>query len=214
MRTGTHRSQRLTAFLKDAHGVSAVEFSLVLPVMLAILFGVTEFGRATEHYRKVALLARAVADLTSQGDNQNTVSSATMSDIMASAKLVLTPYSNTGVKIVVSALGVPLTGSLQSPRVCSSYATNSATARSTGLASDITVPEGFQMPGTRYILAEVSAPYTPLFGSGLMRFIGGANNQFTFKSKVPWPVRGGRTYYTGTNNEIVLPNGSPCPANS
>jgi Flp pilus assembly protein TadG len=213
MRAKSIGSRGSKSFVQDTRGVSAVEFSLVLPIMLALFFGVTEFGRATEYYRKVTLLGRAVADLTSQGDTQNPVTSATMTDIMASAKLVLTPYTSSGVKIVVSAVGVPLTGGVQTPRVCSSYATSGATARSTGLASDITVPEGFQLPGARYILAEVSAPYSPLFGSGIMRLVGGANNQFTFKAKVPWPVRGGQTYYTGTNNEIVLPSGSPCPAN-
>ncbi len=63
------------------HGVSAIEFALILPIMLALLFGVTEFGRAIDHYRRVTLLARAVADLTSQGDGQPTMAAAAMTDI-------------------------------------------------------------------------------------------------------------------------------------
>jgi Flp pilus assembly protein TadG len=196
-------------FRDDAHGVAAIEFALILPVMLALLFGTTEFGRAIDHYRRVTLLARAVADLTSQGDGQATMAAASMTDIVAAAKLVLTPYPNSGAKIVISALSVPADGAGQQPRVCSSYATSNGTARTVGAASDLKVPEGFQLAGMRYVLAEVSVPYPAIFGSSVMRLVGGANNQFTFKATVPWPVRAGKNYKS-TYNEIVLPNGMPC----
>lgn len=155
------------------------------------------------------MLARAVADLTSQGDTQSPMTAATMTDILASAKLVLVPYPSSGAKIVISALGVAADGAGQ-PRVCSSYATSNGTARTVGMASDLKVPEGFQLAGMRYVLAEVSVPYPAIFGSNLMRFVGGANNQFTFKASVPWPVRGGQAVKS-SYNEIVLPNGQACP---
>lgn len=195
-------------FRDDARGVAAIEFALILPIMLALLFGTTEFGRAIDHYRRVTLLARAVADLTSQGDGQATMAAASMTDIVAAAKLVLTPYPSSEAKIVISALSVPADGAGQ-PRVCSSYATNNGTARAVGAASDLKVPEGFQLAGMRYVLAEVSVPYPAIFGSSVMRLVGGANNQFTFKASVPWPVRAGQTYKSAYN-EIVLPNGKAC----
>ena len=196
-------------FRDDAHGVAAIEFALILPIMLALLFGTTEFGRAVDHYRRVTLLARAVADLTSQGDGQPTMAATSATDILAAAKLVLTPYPSSGAKIVISALGVPADGAGQQPRVCSSYASSNATARTVGAASDLKVPEGFQLAGMRYVLAEVTVPYPAMFGSSVMRLVGGANNQFTFKASVPWPVRAGQTYKS-TYNEIVLPNGKAC----
>jgi Flp pilus assembly protein TadG len=202
-------ARAVSGFRADDRGVSAIEFALILPVMLALLFGVTEFGRAIDHYRKVTLLARAVADLTSQGDTQATMASATMTDILASAKLVLTPYPNSAARVVVSILGVTIDGAAQQPRVCSSYATDNGTARAVGTATDLKVPEGFQLAGMRYVLAEVSVPYPAMFGSNVMRLVGGANNQFTFQASVPWPVRGGQTYKT-TYNEVVLPNGKAC----
>jgi Flp pilus assembly protein TadG len=33
-------------FLKDKRGQSIIEFALVLPILLMVLFGITEFGRA------------------------------------------------------------------------------------------------------------------------------------------------------------------------
>ncbi|WP_267426984.1 TadE/TadG family type IV pilus assembly protein [Methylobacterium sp. GC_Met_2] len=205
----TWSDQVALRFRDDARGVSAIEFALILPVMLALLFGVTEFGRAIDHYRRVTLLARAVADLTSQGDGQTTMAAAAMSDILASAKLVLTPYPSNGAAIVITALGVTADGDGQTPRVCSSYATGNGTARAVGTATGLKVPEGFQLAGMRYFLAEVTVPYPAMFGSNLMRFVGGANNQLTFKASVPWPMRGGQTYKS-TYNEVVLPNGKAC----
>ncbi|WP_107352014.1 TadE/TadG family type IV pilus assembly protein [Methylobacterium sp. Leaf361] len=195
-------------FSGNTRGVAALEFALVLPVMLALLFGTTEFGRAIDHYRKVTMLARAVADLTSQGDTQSPMTAATMTDILASAKLVLSPYPISGAKIVISALGVAADGAGQ-PRVCSSYATSNGTARTVGTASDLKVPEGFQLAGMRYVLAEVTVPYPAMFGGNLMRFVGGANNQFTFKASVPWPVRGGQAIKS-SYNEVILPDGKAC----
>ncbi|MGU3664447.1 TadE/TadG family type IV pilus assembly protein [Methylobacterium sp. A49B] len=201
--------RRLSDLRDDTYGVSAIEFALILPVMLTLLFGITEFGRAFDHYRKVTLLARTLADITSQGDTQTPMAAATLSDIFASAKLVLTPYPNSTAQIVISALGVAADGSGQLPRVCSSYATSNGTARAVGAATDLKVPEGFQLAGMRYVLAEVSVPYPALFGSNIMRLVGGANNQFTFKASVPWPTRGGQAVKS-TYNEIVLPNGKAC----
>lgn len=203
---------RLLRFRRDAGGVSAIEFALVLPVLLTILFGATEFGRALDAWRKATQLARTVADLTSQGDTQSPIATATMNDILASSTLVLRPFSSAGVAIIVSAMGVDLSNpGTAPPRVCSSFATTNATARQPKVASDLTIPPGFQLPGMRYILAEVTVPYTPLLGSALMKFVGNANNQFTFKVAAPWPVRAGQTYNGNAYNEIILPSGSACP---
>jgi Flp pilus assembly pilin Flp len=83
-------------FLRNATGVSAVEFALVLPVMLVILVGMAELSHAIDNYRKVTLLARTISDLTSQGDTTNPIANATMTDILASSKVVLAPLQHVG----------------------------------------------------------------------------------------------------------------------
>ena len=197
-------------FRRDAAGASAVEFALLLPVMLGLCVGMAEVAHAIDNWRKVTLLARTVADLTSQGDATNPIASSTMSDIFASAKTVLQPFKGSNAAIVVSALAVDLSASTINPRVCSSSATSNALARPVGLATDLKIPPSFLAAGNRYVLAEVRMPYTPMIGGALAPFVGGANGSFILQASFPWPVRAGTTF-NGTTNEIILPGGAKCP---
>ncbi|QGY00978.1 pilus assembly protein [Methylobacterium mesophilicum SR1.6/6] len=194
---------------RDRRGSAIVEFSIILPILLAIWAGMTELAHAIDEWRKLTLLARTVADLTAQGDTQNPISTTVMNDIVASATLVMRPFDTSQVKIVVSAMGVGLQGATVIPKVCSSVANANATPRNTGAANDLLVPLGYQTAGMRYVLAEVSVGYTPMIGSALVKLAKGISSTITFTSSVPWPTRGGKTYGTNTYMEVVVPGKSP-----
>ena len=209
----------LRAFLRSAHarqfprargGVSAIEFALILPVLLTILVGLSEYAHAVDNWRKVVLLARTVSDLTAQGDAQNPIDASLMSDILAASTLVLKPFDARRVKIVVSAMAVDLTNLNLVPRVCSSTANANASPRATGTAADLTVPVGFRTNGVRYVLTEVSMPYAPMLGAALVKFVNGANGAITLKSSMPWPARGGQPAKS-TYTEVWMPGGAACP---
>lgn len=197
-------------FRGEVQGTSAVEFALILPFILAVFVGMSEMSHAIDNWRKVTLSARTIADLTSQGDSVNPIASGTMSDILASAGLVLQPFDASKAGIVVSALAVDLGASLTHPRVCSSVASSNATARPTGVASDLAIPLSFLQNKNRYVLAEISMPYTPMVGSTLTSLIGGAGGSITMHASFPWPTRGGTTY-SGATTEVILPGGAKCP---
>jgi Flp pilus assembly protein TadG len=59
---------RLTAagLIEDCRGIAATEFGLIVPIMLVMFFGTVEFSSGMAVNRKVALMARTLADLTSQ----------------------------------------------------------------------------------------------------------------------------------------------------
>lgn len=198
-----------TSFLGSTTGASAVEFALILPVMLALFVGGAEMAHAIDNWRKVTLLARTVADLTSQGDKQNPISSSTMNDILASSTLILRPFTAANAKIVVSALSVDLTSPLR-PKVCSSISSSNTSARPVGIASDLAIPPGIGVIGARYVLAEISMPYTPMLGTTLVNLINGINGSINLKVSFPWPTRGG-VAYNSSYTEVVLPGGTKCP---
>src|SRR5215475_8949091 len=61
---------RLVArFGEDQRGVSAVEFAMLLPLMLTLYLGTAEISLAVGTDRKVTLTTRTVADLASQVKN-------------------------------------------------------------------------------------------------------------------------------------------------
>jgi Flp pilus assembly protein TadG len=61
------RTRRSIAELaSDCRGLAATEFAFIVPLMLVMFFGTVEFSSGVAVDRKVSLMARTLADLTSQ----------------------------------------------------------------------------------------------------------------------------------------------------
>ena len=58
--------RRAFELLGDKRGVAAVEFAMIVPLMLVLFFGTNEFSSGVAIDRKVTLMARTLSDLTSQ----------------------------------------------------------------------------------------------------------------------------------------------------
>lgn len=182
----------LARFRRDTRGVSAVEFALIAPIMLLVLMSTIEFPRAFSYSQKMTRAARAMADLIAR-DNL-----ASLDDVYAAGLSIALPLQADTASIKLSAVGVYSGGNT---KVCSSSARNTApnAAKSTlGLA-----PAAFATPGSRYVIAEVSLPYTPYFN-----LVPGLKN-LTLTRQAVWPIRKGTTYYG--DPEVVLPGGAKCP---
>src|SRR5688500_19225456 len=85
----------LHRFRNDKRGVSAVEFALVLPLMVVLFMGVLQVSELASVKRKTTLVARATADLVSQTQsiNQNDLNA-----VMEAGKAVLGLFSPTRLK--------------------------------------------------------------------------------------------------------------------
>jgi Flp pilus assembly protein TadG len=83
---------RLSAarFWRDRSGVGAVEFAMLLPLMLVAFFGTVEFSSGLAVDRKVSLVARTIANLTSQGTQATT---ADLTGYFLAGNKVMTPYA-------------------------------------------------------------------------------------------------------------------------
>jgi Flp pilus assembly protein TadG len=62
-------SRQLVRFSDDRSGLSAVEFAMLLPLMLTLYLGSVEISQGIAINRKVTLTARSLADLASQPTN-------------------------------------------------------------------------------------------------------------------------------------------------
>jgi Flp pilus assembly protein TadG len=97
---------RLRNFAAGEQGVTAIEFALVLPVVLLILLGCFEVPRFVLIYQKIARTSAGVADLVAQADEP--LQRNQMNDIFTAGKVMMQPYDVVANgKIIVSSINNP-----------------------------------------------------------------------------------------------------------
>jgi len=102
---------RAAGLLKDRSGIAATEFAMIVPMMLVMFFGTIEFSSAVAIDRKVTIMARTVADLTSQGA---TVNDTDLTNFFAASLAIMTPYDKTPTNATVSELYIdPASGDVR-----------------------------------------------------------------------------------------------------
>jgi Flp pilus assembly protein TadG len=139
---------------KDETGVSAVEFALVLPVLLVIYLGGVELSHAITVDRKVTAAASAVGDLVAQATE---IDGAEMQNIFNAATALLVPYTSSTLKLVVTSISVTSRGD----KVLASCGFHTG-ARSKG--STVSLPADVRIEDTTLIMAEAEYTYVPTLG--------------------------------------------------
>jgi Flp pilus assembly protein TadG len=195
---------RAEAFLASTRGVAAVEFAMVLPVMVLMYLGMTELTFAVNTDRKITLLSRTLADLTGRATSVNT---SEMDAIFGASLAVMAPYNGDAVKMVVSSIVVKDTGQVSGGQpvlkgtVCWSVAKGPGNPPGLAKGTVVPIPDGFQTADSSFIRADVTLDYAPIFGSSVMQWTTGAS-QLPLSEQTPWPVRNVK--------EVVWQGTTPC----
>ena len=149
--------RRLLRFGRDQRGVSAVEFALLLPLMITLYLGGVEVSQAISIDRKVSLTARTVADLVARSAG---FTKAEMTNIFDASATVTAPYPAANIKVKVSQIRIKADGT---STIDWGEAKN-ATKRNPG--DTVSVPAGLKVAGKESYLiwAEVEYNYTPTIG--------------------------------------------------
>jgi len=154
-------------FATDGSGASAVEFAVLLPLMLVMYFGSIQITDAISADRQITLVASTIAEITSQSpsspplastDVQNIIGNATASPPGGVAPAVLTPFSVSNAKITLTS--VVIDGA--SVAHVDWSATLYGTARS-GIVTSL-IPQGLLIPCTSVIWGEATYNYKPTIG--------------------------------------------------
>jgi Flp pilus assembly protein TadG len=153
--TTTALARRLARFLRDRRGVSAVEFALLLPLMMTLYLGSFETTQGIATSRKVTLTAHTLADLSSQ---YTAITNADMSNILNAAAAIMAPYPVNGMQAVVSELSI----NAQGQATVAWSDTLNGTARAVGQV--VPIPTSLAVPNTYLLLSEVQYSYNPTYG--------------------------------------------------
>jgi Flp pilus assembly protein TadG len=159
-------SFRWLRFAADRRGVSAVEFALLLPLMLTMYFGSIQITDAISADRQVTLVASTVAEIASQ---YSQVSQTDVTNILNAAAAVFTPFpmsngSTTVGTITLSSVTIDGTGKATVDWSATLYGTK----RAVGAVVSSSIPSGLlnASPGsvTSLIWGEASYSYKPVIG--------------------------------------------------
>lgn len=145
----------LRRFGGDEKGVSAVEFAMLLPLMVTLYLGSVEVSQGIAADRKVTMVARAVADLVSQS---STINNAGMNNSLNAAAAVLSPYDVSKAKVTVSLITIDSNGKAT---IAWSDSLN-GTPRTKGAV--VSLPSAIAVPNSSLVWGEATYTYQPTIG--------------------------------------------------
>lgn len=148
--------------LRRESGMAAVEFALILPILVVLWLGGVELTGALSVDRRLNNLASAVGDLVARDKE---ITHAEVDDIFALSEAALFPYSDTGIAMRVTAINIDedenatvawtrMQGTL--PGGVPNY--------SVGQDMDDILPEDLKVEESQVIMSEVYHSYTPAVG--------------------------------------------------
>ncbi|HWA99155.1 MAG TPA: TadE/TadG family type IV pilus assembly protein [Pirellulales bacterium] len=145
----------LRGFVTASQAVSAVEFALILPVMVTLYIGGVQVATGMAVQFKSVLAARTVAGLASR---YTTIDTPTMSSILNAGFTLLNPYPTAGMSVTVSEVSTDAKGNATITWSCSL----GGTPHTFGAAA--TLPNNVNAANISILWGEVTYPYTPQLG--------------------------------------------------
>jgi len=157
-------------FVDSTRAVAAVEFAIIMPVLLLLFLGTFDAGNAIAIYTKVRAATYSLAAITNQYGNSaaSAISTTTMTGITSATTAILSPYASAPAVVVISQ--IVATSNTQAT-VSWSYSPTAGQALTQ--SNPFTLPTNFAQNscGGTYpcyvIYAQVSYTFTPAFGAFL-----------------------------------------------
>ncbi|HVW72381.1 MAG TPA: TadE/TadG family type IV pilus assembly protein [Rhizomicrobium sp.] len=200
----------LRLFRKAQDGMAAVEFALLLPVMITLFFGTVEISMALLCRADVSIMVSTASDLVAQ---ESTVQTSDISNVYAAATTILYPYYNPSSSACSQTPAPPqctpptiritsinynsATGSTTSGKVawtCTQAGSGTLTPATRSPADIVTLPQAIMPANGSVIMAEVAYKYS----SPTMQMITG-------------PLNMTNVWYTKPRRVMQISGPSACP---
>jgi Flp pilus assembly protein TadG len=184
---------RRRGFVSDDKAAAAVEFAILTPLLVCLLFGGIDVTEAVTARRKASQAANTLSDLVAQ---MKCVSNTDVGNNWEIAGAILAPMDPARLKARISSV---VTDGGGSAKVAWSVQKNMS-ARGTGSTFD-DLPPGLKIPNSSLVVAEVSYDYAPVVGYAITGTITMADTTFALPRVAPQS--------TGV---LYKPGGCPNPA--
>jgi Flp pilus assembly protein TadG len=136
---------------RDVRGVSAIEFALILPIGLVMLYGASESGYLLLLDRKVTAATQSAGDLVAQ---EEAVTDADLTDIFNAVNTILRPYPTADLVFSVASVSINDDGDQILDWIFPVSATSPIASGN--------IPNGLLSTTSQsVIVADMSYPYTP-----------------------------------------------------
>ncbi len=146
-------------FRDDAKGVAAVEFALVVPVMLLLYIGSVEASSLISMDRRVQTVAGTMGDLVSRSNLK--LAACDLKDYFQASSGIMAPYSTEKLQQIVTSVFVDKDGNTD---VKWSETAGGATAHPLGKPYDLPKAMTDISKNAYVIVAEATYAYTPITG--------------------------------------------------
>ncbi len=164
---------------RQSHGTAATEFAFLAPLLLLMLLGTVEIGRAVSMDRHFSMVTSSLGDLVAREEWLGTTTSdatANLNSIMDSIQHMMKPYDTSTLKVAVFQVRASPTNA-NDTRVDWSYSHNGQTAPAK--CAKYTLPSGIVDKGGSVIVVESSYVFHPLFAD----FVPGITGDVTWTDK-------------------------------
>jgi Flp pilus assembly protein TadG len=153
-------------FFRNIDGVSALEFSLIAPVMIIMLLGAFEVGRFIHLNQKAEKLSFTVADVVAQAE---TIKTADLQNLLSAAEKMMSPYPfATQGKVIISSVVRGASNSTVRWQYCGGGTYNAASG--VGVVNGVaTLPAVMTLnSGEDIVVAEVIYNFQPIVGKRIL----------------------------------------------
>ncbi|WP_375450144.1 TadE/TadG family type IV pilus assembly protein [uncultured Devosia sp.] len=154
-----HLEQSLNRFRHDATGVAAVEFALILPIMLLLYIGAVEASSLISMDRRVQTIAGTMGDLVARANGK--ISACEIKDYFQAASGIMAPYPVGDTKQIVTSVFVKPNGTTE---IAWSKAAGGATPHVAGQTYPLPAEMKAISLNTYVIVSEATYDYLPITG--------------------------------------------------
>lgn len=142
--------------VKCVKGVSAIEFAMIAPILVAAYLGTVEISNAIAIDRKLTIASFTLANLTGQYE---VVQDADIDDFFSATEQVLFPFNDLNIGMTITSVKIDEDGELE---VVWTETHNNGPVHNDGNIGNL-VPEDQRRPDSSVIVTEVTHSYTPTF---------------------------------------------------